>query len=125
MVYDYRNTTEEIWELIEHLNNRQIRGVEHMVKDFMDKEQQDKKQRYMEWLEVMITPVLQEFAENTSSYLEIRREEYGLHVCTKKDSGLNIDCQRADIKAVLLAASYVDISVSGDEVQIELVYSCE
>lgn len=123
MVYDYRNTTEEIWELIEHLNNRQIKEVEHMVKDFMDKEQQDKKQKYIDWLEAMITSVLQEFAENTSSYLEIRREDYGLHVCMKKESGLNIDCQRADVRAVLLTASYIDISASEDEIQIELVYS--
>lgn len=125
MTYDYRNTTEEIWELIEHLNDRQIREVEHMIKDFIDKEQQDKKQRYMDWLETMVMPVLQELSENISSYLEISREDYGLHVCIKKDSGLNVDCQRADIKVVLLAASYVNISVSGYEVQIELVYSCE
>lgn len=125
MVCDYRNTTEEIWEMIEHLNNRQMKEVEHMVKDFMDKEELSQKQRYMDWLEAMITPILQEFAENISSYLEIQREDYGLHVCMKNDSGLNIDCQKADIKAVLLTANYMDIRAVGDEVQMEVVYLCE
>lgn len=73
----------------------------------------------------MILPLLKDFAELTSSSLEIQRDEIGIiTTCIRNSNGLDITESCHGMYLALLLAVQIDLDADNDETILALIYDC-
>lgn len=110
---------------VEELDNRQrVLLHEAIVKIKRDTQTSDL-QKHMEWFDTVILPVIKEFAEMTSSSLEIQRDEIGIiTACLRNTNGIDITESCHGMYMVLLIAVQIDFDTDDNESILALIYDC-
>lgn len=79
--------------------------------------------RHMEWFDKTVLPILQEFAEQTSSTLDVLRDKKEIIQATLRNScgiGFSYNC----LYMVIIMASYVAVDVEDNDPVLILTYDC-
>ncbi len=126
MKYDYSKTAagEELEVMLDSMTGQQIEHVTEIVRTFQKQEEQQKQQKKRMWLKESVLMILNEYAEQTDSILELRgeTEEYTEFIL-ENETGFHILDETEDMKLVLLLADYIGIERLDDKVRMDLIFA--
>lgn len=110
---------------VEMLDNRQRLAVHEAIQKIKRESEDQNKLQYMKWFDTCVLPILKEFAELTSSLLEIQRDEIGIiSACLRNSDGLDITESCHGMYFALLIAVQICIDSDADEAVLALTYDC-
>ena len=124
--YDYTGNdslADDVLTEVEQLDNRQRFAVHEAIQKIKRESENNEKRQYMEWFDACVLPALKEFAELTSSLLEIQRDDCGIvNVCLRNSNGLDITESCHGMYLVLLMAVQICMDADHDETILSLTY---
>ena len=126
--YDYtvnESIADQVLTEVEELDNKQRVLLHEAISKIKRDTESDDTQKHIRWFDMVILPLLKDFAELTSSSLEIQRDETGIiTACMRNSNGLDITESCHGMYLALLLAVQIDIDADHDETILALIYDC-
>ncbi|RJW53985.1 hypothetical protein DXC92_01585 [Clostridiales bacterium TF09-2AC] len=126
--YDYtasESIADQVLVEVEELDNRQRVLLHEAIARIKRDTEADDTQKHIRWFDTVILPLLKDFAELTSSSLEIQRDEIGIiTTCIRNSNGLDITESCHGMYLALLLAVQIDLDADNDETVLTLIYDC-
>ena len=126
--YDYteKKTQQEYAEIlasVDLLSDKEIEQLKDAVTTIRQKTAADKTERFTDWFNNSILPILKEFADMTSSKLEIERNKdsiFTANIINKKSLDITESC--TCMRMVMIAASYLLIDHDNNNTILSLTF---
>lgn len=126
--YDYTGNesfADDVLVEVEQLDNRQRIAVHEAIQRIKQESETQDKLQYMKWFDACVFPALKEFAELTSSLMEIQRDECGIiNACLRNSNGLDVTESCHGMYLALLMAVQICMDADQDETILSLTYDC-
>lgn len=122
---DHDNTADNVLYEVDKMDNRQRRKLHEAIKKIKEEMDAETATRHMEWFDKTVLPILQEFAEQTSSTLDVLRDKKEIIQATLRNScgiGFSYNCRC--LYMVIIMASYVAVDVEDNDPVLILTYDC-
>lgn len=129
-IYDFRNTDlqdqqQKFMQEIDTLNKTEFNELVKQFEQIKEKSYTNDIETVIEWFDLAILPVLKDFAELTSSILEIERGTKNIITANIKNT--NMVCITEScicFKMVLLGAAQIAIDRENEFVVLSLIFDC-
>lgn len=124
--YDYRNNTEnDILVEVEELNKKQRQAVHDAIQKVREETEEEAIQESIAWFDNSILPLLKEYAELTSSILDVERDKRELIQATLRNScGLEITETCKGLYMALIMAVQIIVDIDDKDLVLVLTYDC-
>lgn len=125
--YDYRpneSVANDILVTVEELDNRQRVALSETLHKVKLETEMDELAGHMAWFHATIIPILQEFAQNSFSLLEVEEDKGVINVCIRNNSGLCISEMDRALYVLLFLAVQICIDADENETILALTYDC-
>lgn len=126
--YDFTengNKADDILVEVEHLNIKQRLALTEAMKQIKENYGIEAAQKHKDWFDTTILPVLREYAELTSSILDIERDKKEIVQATLRNScGLEFSVDCRCLYMALLVAVQVVVDVENNDSILVLTYDC-
>lgn len=119
--YDHRINMEEM----ETLSDKQMLQISETIKLIKWREAEDHSLNNVYWFKTIILPILQDFAERTSSSFEMEQDGRNIIAVSLRNSNdIEIAGYSPYIKFALSLATSITITCDNDESILLLIYDC-
>lgn len=110
-------------EELDRLTNKEIIAVHDAIQRIRKETETDATTKHIAWFDTAILPVLKEYAERTSSILDIERDRETLIQATFRNSGgLDISSESRCLYMAIMSAVHILIDVEGGDPVLILTY---
>ncbi len=125
MIYDYRlkDTANELTQTFDSLNGHELEQVSNFILQMKSEEAAERKHSRTEYIQNALTMILQNYAAETCSILEVHETGQEVHMTLKNEFGFILDDVK-EIKMAMLLADSVVIDEKDGIVRMQMVYSC-
>lgn len=124
--YDFTvnaNVVGNVPEELDRLTNKEIIAVHDAIQRIRKETEADATTKHIAWFDTAILPVLKEYAERTSSILDIERDRETLIQATFRNSGgLDISSESRCLYMAIMSAVHILIDVEGGDPVLILTY---
>lgn len=124
--YDFTvnaNVVGNVPEELDRLTNKEIIAVHDAIQRIRKETEADATTKHIAWFDTAILPVLKEYAERTSSILDIERDKETLIQATFRNSGgLDISSESRCLYMAIMSAVHILIDVEGGDPVLILTY---
>lgn len=126
-VFDYRAQEQlEIDVQFDKLDTEQRRRLNEALEQIQQETAQAAAERAVNWIYEMALPILQRYAEGSSSLLTVEVQEGNLVIAElRNDKGLYLRGEDAVLKSVLALAAFAEVSVKDNEIVLSLTFDGE
>lgn len=107
---------------MEELDNRQRVALSETLHNIKLETEMDTLAGHMAWFNATIIPMLQEFAQNSFSLLEVEEDKGVINVCIRNNSGLCISELDRALYVILFLAVQICIDADENETILALTY---
>lgn len=118
------NSAEDIYGLLDSMSENELGMVREAIKNIHECAQLDICQRYNRWFDHTLLSVLKDFAQATSSLLQIERDTNTIDVLIRNSRGLDITENSKGMYMALLMAVHIFMEADGDDVVLALTFDC-
>lgn len=124
--YDYtanvdlaRNVPEEL----DRLTNKEMIALHEAIQRIRQDTEIEATTKHMEWFDTAILPVLKEYAEQTSSILDIERDREMLIQATLRNAcGLDISSDSRCLYMAIMSTVHLSVDVENGDLVLVLTY---
>lgn len=126
-IYDFTMPAKRpnIEEIIETLTVKQIQEVADFAEELKQKETQQKRQFFLNWMKTAILPIWKNYSHKTSSVLEVQETDEEIHILIWNKNRFDIYSNDTDVKFAIGLATYLGIDYVDAQVRLDLVYSLQ
>ncbi len=126
--YDYQNRIDEVDRLSQVIDSLSQKEAEAALKSIQETKElalNQKQEKYFQWFDIAVLPILQDFAEMTSSILTIEKDGITHITATLSNPcGLNITESCRYVKALLILTDDIGIDSVDGKATLTLVFDC-
>lgn len=110
-------------EELDRLTNKEMIAVHEAIQRIKQDMKTETTTKHIEWFDTAILPVLKEYAEQTSSILDIERDRETLIQATLRNpSGLDISSKGRYLYMAIISAVHLFVDVEGGDPVLVLTY---
>lgn len=121
MEFDFRNDEKDLSLEIDGLSSREMEKLGSALETIRQETREEKSKSCENWFESALLPVLKEYAEETSSLLEINSTDNLYMAFLENGTGFTID-DGSMMKYILVMASSVNVSSDGEKTSLSLTF---
>ncbi len=108
---------------LDRLTNKEVIAVHEAIQKIKQDTETEATTKYTEWFNTAILPVLKEYAERTSSILDIERDRETLIQATLRNScGLDISSDSHRLYMAVMSAVHIFVDVEDGDPVLVLTY---
>lgn len=115
---------EDIYGLLDSMSENELGMAREAIKNIRECAQLDECQRYNRWFDHTLLPVLKDYAQVTSSLLQIERDTNTIDVLIRNSRGLDITENCKGMYMALLMAVHIFMEADGEDTVLALTYDC-
>jgi len=127
--YDYRKnpkTTAGIGLELDRLSVKQLQAVAEAVEDIKRAGNRNDLVQYSEWFDKALLLFWKEFAERTSSLLEVEREGDGIiTILLRNSTGIDVMENCRAFYMLLVMASGITLQADSGDINLVMTYDCK
>ena len=124
--YDHRINMEDIRLEMETLTDKQMLQITEAIKLIKWQKAEEHRLDNAYWFKAIVLPILQNFAEQTSSSFELEEDnQFVTAVSFRNSNDIEISGSSPFIKFALSLASSITITCDNDESILLLTYDCD
>ncbi|RHB47651.1 hypothetical protein DW886_03590 [Enterocloster aldenensis] len=110
-------------EELDRLTNKEMIAVHEAIQQIKQNTETEATTKHMEWFDTAILPVLKEYAEQTSSILDIERDREMLIQATLRNAcGLDISSDSHCLYMVIMSTVHLSVDVENGDPVLVLTY---
>ena len=127
-IYDYTNNYNEIdklSEIVDSLKRAEVVAALNAINETQKSRFAQVQANYRNWFDAAILPLLKDFAEITSSILEIDAQSETYIIATiKNEYRFDITESCRAMRSLLILAEHISIDLENDMILLSLDYKC-
>lgn len=127
-IYDYTNNYNEIdklSEILDNLKRAEVVAALNAINETQKSRFAQVQSNYRNWFDAAILPLLKDFAEMTSSILEIDAQSETYIIATiKNEYRIDITESCRAIRSLLILAEHISIDLEDGMILLSLDYKC-
>lgn len=110
-------------EELDRLTNKEMIAVHEAIQQIKQNTETEATTKHMEWFDTAILPVLKEYAEQTSSILDIERDRETLIQATLRNAcGLDISSDSHCLYIAIMSTVHLSVDVENGDPVLVLTY---
>lgn len=126
--YDFRNnakTAAKIGLEFDGMTTKQLQSLKDAIEDIKRAGDRDELAYYSSWFDRVLLPIWKDFAERTSSLLEVERYGDGmLEVLLRNPNGIDVMENCRAFYMILIMATGITVQADGGDVNLSMTYDC-
>lgn len=122
---DHENAADQVLSDVEELSNKERLALRKAMEQIKTETEAETITKHLAWFNSAILPVLKEYAELTSSILDVERDKKEIIQATLRNScGLSFSYDCRCLYMAVIMASYVAVDVEDKDPILVLTYDC-
>ncbi len=125
MIYDYRikgNELEDLAIQLDNLSEKQLRKIAKIVETMKESEEDTYSDNTKDYFYHAILPILQDFAEITSSLLIVEEHNQTIEVIFKNSYGFDLTESCKYMRSIFVIANHISINIEDEEVNLSFIF---
>ena len=124
--FDYSQNCEDMLSIdVDSLSPKEVRQVNQAITTIKQNSSTIRQQNSLIWFNTALLPILQDYAELTSSFLQVEPDDTGIIIATIKNSmGLDIGESHKCMKMLLGLATHIGVNIDNGQATLNLVFEC-
>ena len=111
-------------EELDRLTNKEMIAVHEAIQQIKQNTETEATTKHMEWFDTAILPILKEYAEQTSSILDVERDRETLIQTTLRNScGLDISSDSHRLYMAIMSTVHISADVENGDPVLVLTYN--
>lgn len=118
------NNAKDVYALLDSMSEKELGMVKDVIRNICENADSTVYQRYNRWFDHSILPVLRDYAQVTSSLLQIERDSGTIDVLIRNNRGLDITENCRGMYMALMMAVHIFIEADGEDTVLCMTYDC-
>lgn len=118
------NGTKDIYGLLDSMTEKELGMVREAIRNIHESAELADYQRFNRWFDQTLLPIFKDYAQITSSLLQIEREGQTIDVLIRNSRGLDITENCKGMYMALMMAVHIFIEADGEDSVLALTYDC-
>ena len=124
--YDFTDTgnAKDIYGLLDCMSDKELEMAREAVRNIRETAQLAQYERYNVWFDHTLLPIFKEYAQMTSSLLQIERDNGTIDVLFRNSGGLDITENCKGMYMALMIAVHIFLDSDAGDSVLALTYDC-
>ena len=124
--YDFPDTgnAKDIYGLLDCMSEKELEMAREAVRNIRETAQLAQFERYNAWFDHTLLPIFKEYAQMTSSLLQIERDNGTIDVLFRNSGGLDITENCKGMYMALMIAVHIFMDSDAGDAVLALTYDC-